>query len=168
MLNEEVYIEIHWANNPIPIDEIVDSSNLIFEIPFGVFTPYPVSPVNSVNGKIGDIQLTAADINADESGTAQNLFEALDEQKLNKIDYVQHFRGLYDSFADLIAAIPIGTDGDYAQTKNRKTLGDSKPFGVAQLLVGVLLEQMLLQPRTPLLKEIIIFTLKPSVYFKHR
>jgi hypothetical protein len=123
MLNEEVYIEIHWANNPIPIDEIVDSSDLIFEIPFGVFTPYPVSPVNSVNGKIGDIQLTAADINADESGTAQNLFEALDDQKLNKIDYVQHFRGLYDSFADLIAAIPVGTDGDYAQIKESQNFG---------------------------------------------
>lgn len=123
MLNEEVYIEIHWSNNPIPIDEIVDSSNLIFEIPFGVFTPYPVSPVNSVQGKIGDIQLTAAEVNADESGTAQNLFEALDEQKLNKIDYVQHFRGLYDSFADLIAAITIGTDGDYAQIKESQNFG---------------------------------------------
>lgn len=36
------------------------------------------------------------------------------DTKLDKIDYVQHFRGLFSSFAALTEALPIALDGDYA------------------------------------------------------
>lgn len=75
MLNEEVYIEIHWPNNPIPIEETNHEDNSVFEINFGVFSPYPLSmstsPVQSVNGKTGDIVLGADDVGADLLGTAE-------------------------------------------------------------------------------------------------
>ncbi|OTG65836.1 hypothetical protein [Acinetobacter silvestris] len=36
------------------------------------------------------------------------------DTKLDKIDYIQHFRGVFSSFAALTAALPIALDGDYA------------------------------------------------------
>ncbi|ENV08305.1 hypothetical protein F966_02979 [Acinetobacter higginsii] len=47
----------------------------------------------------------------------------LTESKLDKADYAQHFRGLHDSYAALIAAIPIGNDGDYAHIKESQNFG---------------------------------------------
>lgn len=35
-------------------------------------------------------------------------------QKLDSTDYVQHFRGLFSSYANLTAALPMALDGDYA------------------------------------------------------
>lgn len=43
--------------------------------------------------------------------------DALSENKLDKVDYVQHFKGLHNSYAELVAAIPVGIDGDYAHIK---------------------------------------------------
>ncbi|NNP70393.1 hypothetical protein [Acinetobacter sp. Ac_5812] len=43
--------------------------------------------------------------------------------KLDKIEYQQHFRGLHDSYAKLIEAIPIGNDGDYAHIKESQNFG---------------------------------------------
>lgn len=47
----------------------------------------------------------------------QGLIDGLNESKLDKIDYVQHFRGLHNSYAELVASIPVGNDGDYAHIK---------------------------------------------------
>jgi len=72
------------------------------------------SPVKSVNGITGDVILNADDVGADQAGAAQAVLETLDNQKLDKIDYVQHFRGYFTSFVNLTTAVPAGIAGDYA------------------------------------------------------
>ncbi len=101
--------------------------------------------VFSVNGKTGNVELTAADVGAatkqyvddklidlpyEPLGAVQQAkdviqpqLDNLSENKLDKVDYVQHFRGLHDSYADLIAAVPIGNDGDYAHIKESQNFG---------------------------------------------
>ena len=70
--------------------------------------------IHSINGKTGIVILNADDVGADTVGAAQTVLETLDNQKLDKIDYVQHFRGLFSSYAALTAALPTALDGDYA------------------------------------------------------
>lgn len=96
-------------------------------------TQLPAPVISAVNGYTGNVVLTAGDVNADPVGTAATLSTQaknqaisqirtdLDPQianlqtyKLDKVDYVQHFRGLFTSYAALTAAIPVGIDGDYA------------------------------------------------------
>nr|DAE96214.1 MAG TPA: hypothetical protein [Caudoviricetes sp.] len=104
---------MHWSNNPIPLNQLVDKPDLIFDIPLGLFTSLD-SPVKTVNGKTGDVILNADDVGADLAGAAQAVLITLDNQKLDKIDYVQHFRGYFTSFIGLTTAVPIGIAGDYA------------------------------------------------------
>ncbi|ELY6121688.1 TPA: hypothetical protein LUJ82_003221 [Acinetobacter baumannii] len=54
----------------------------------------------------------ALSLKLDASAYAQ-LSNAID-QKLDATDYVQHFRGLFSSYANLTAALPMAVDGDYA------------------------------------------------------
>lgn len=65
--------------------------------------------------------LTAADIGADPLGAASGIFNllnpkvlALETNKMDKADYVQHYRGVFSSKAALDAAIPSANAGDYA------------------------------------------------------
>ncbi|AZN69316.1 hypothetical protein DX910_14740 [Acinetobacter haemolyticus] len=108
----DIVLEVHWSNNPIQLDQLVNKPDLIFDISLGLFTSLN-SPVNSVNGKTGDIVLNANDVGADLAGAAQAVLIMLDNQKLDKIDYVQHFRGLFSSYAALVSALPVALDGDY-------------------------------------------------------
>lgn len=78
MLNDEIIIEIHWSNNPIPINQIIDDADCIIEIPFGVFTPYPSSAVQSVNGKTGAVILNHVDVGADPTGAADQVKSQLE------------------------------------------------------------------------------------------
>lgn len=93
MLNEEVYIEIHWPNNPIPIEETNHEDNSVFEINFGVFSAYPLSmstsPVQSVNGRTGDIVLGAVDVGADPIGTAELVRTQLADSILQVLSLAQ-------------------------------------------------------------------------------
>lgn len=109
----DITLEVHWSNNPIPLDQLISNPDIIFDIPLGLFTTLD-STVKSVNGKTGDVVLNAADVEADIAGTAQSVLETLDNQKLDKIDYVQHFRGVFSSYAALTSALPTALDGDYA------------------------------------------------------
>lgn len=109
----DIVLEMHWSNNPIPLNQLADKPDLIFDIPLGLFTSLD-SPVKTVNGKTGDVILNADDVGADQAGTAQAVLETLDNQKLDKVDYVQHFRGLFSSYAALVSALPVAIDGDYA------------------------------------------------------
>jgi len=128
---DDVVIEIHWSNNPIPLDRLIEDADCVIEIPFGVFNPYPSSSqVTSVQGKTGEIQLSAADVQADPIGAAEQVkqelllsMESISSAKLDKVDYEQHFRGVHDSYADLIANIPIAKDGDYAHIKESQNFG---------------------------------------------
>ena len=50
------------------------------------------------------------------------LIEALGiNEKLNKDDYVQHFRGVFSSYAALVSALPTALDGDYAHIDSGTT-----------------------------------------------
>ncbi|MDA1254674.1 MAG: hypothetical protein O2928_09305 [Proteobacteria bacterium] len=109
----DIVLEMHWSNNPIPLDQLKSDPDCILDIPLGLFTSLE-SPVTSVQGKTGAVELDAEDVGADPVGAAQVVLETLDNQKLDKIDYVQHFRGLFSSYAALTAALPIALDGDYA------------------------------------------------------
>ncbi|MCU4378288.1 hypothetical protein [Acinetobacter haemolyticus] len=109
----DIVLEMHWSNNPIPLDQLVTEPDVVFDIPLGLFTSLG-SPVKSVNGKSGEVVLNAGDVGADQAGTAQAVLETLDTQKLDKVDYVQHFRGLFSSYAALVSALPVAIDGDYA------------------------------------------------------
>ncbi|RSN77882.1 hypothetical protein [Acinetobacter haemolyticus] len=109
----DIVLEMHWSNNPIPLNQLADKPDLIFDIPLGLFTSLD-SPVKTVNGKTGEVILNADDVGADLAGTAQSVLETLDNQKLDKIDYVQHFRGVFSSYAAIVSALPVALDGDYA------------------------------------------------------
>jgi len=109
----DIFLEMHWSNNPIPLDQLKSDPDFILDIPLGLFTSLE-SPVKSVNGLVGNVVLNAEDVGADPVGVAQAVLEMLDNQKLDKIDYVQHFRGLFSSYATLVTALPTALDGDYA------------------------------------------------------
>nr|WP_314371345.1 hypothetical protein [uncultured Acinetobacter sp.] len=109
----DIVLEMHWSNNPIPLDQLVTEPDVVFDIPLGLFTSLG-SPVKSVNGKSGEVVLNAGDVGADQAGTAQAVLETLDNQKLDKVDFVQHFRGVFSSYAALVSALPVAIDGDYA------------------------------------------------------
>lgn len=93
----------------------------------------PAFPVTKVNGYTGNVNLTYTDVNADIAGTAitqatnarvaavaqahaeiDPLITNLQNNKLDKVDYIQHFRGLFTSYSALTTAIPVGINGDYA------------------------------------------------------
>ena len=44
----------------------------------------------------------------------QSQIDGLSNAKLDTVDYVQHFRGLFSSFVALTTALPTALDGDYA------------------------------------------------------
>lgn len=72
-----------------------------------------------VNEMLPVIPSTTTDITEGENKyfTSQRAVEALAPQletKLNKIDYVQHFRGLFGSYSNLVDVLPSALDGDYA------------------------------------------------------
>lgn len=95
--------------------------------------------VYSVNGKTDTVTLNAEDVGADPLGSAQAVqenvdaeikpqieelrsdvdliqpqLESLSENKLDKVDYVQHFLGVFSSKAALDAAHPTARAGDSA------------------------------------------------------
>lgn len=109
----DIVLEMHWSNNPIPLNQLADKPDAIFDIPLGLFTSLD-SPVKAVNGKTGDVILNADDVGADLAGAAQAVLITLDNQKLDKVDFVQHFRGVFSSYAALTSALPTALDGDYA------------------------------------------------------
>lgn len=80
-----------------------------------------VYPVTSVNGQVGDVVLNYADVGADPAGNSESVrqdlqlqINNLQESKLDVVDYVQHFKGVFSSFSALTTAIPVASDGDYA------------------------------------------------------
>jgi hypothetical protein len=73
----DIVLEFHWSNNPIPIEQLVDKPDFIFEIPFGLITGFD-APVQSVNGKIGAVTLNHDDVGADPTGAADQVKSQLE------------------------------------------------------------------------------------------
>ena len=119
-----VSLKVFWSNQPIPVQQKIEQPDIMLNIPFGnvlVIGSGGQSPVLSVNNKTGHIALNAIDVGADTVGSARNVFDelspkvdALIDNKLDKVDYVQHFRGLFSSYTALNAALPMASNGDYA------------------------------------------------------
>ena len=114
-----IALKVYWQNEPMSLNRKIDKAAI--HVPFGVMITHPTGSVKSVNGKVGDVVLNAADVGADAAGSAeavanilQSQITGLSDSKLDKVDYVQHFRGLFSSYAALVAAIPTAINGDYA------------------------------------------------------
>lgn len=73
----DIVLEFHWSNNPIPIEQLIDEPDFIFEIPFGLITGFD-APVQSVNGKIGEVTLNHTDVGADPTGAADQVKSQLE------------------------------------------------------------------------------------------
>lgn len=109
---------LSWEVSPIDVNYEY-GTNQVFKIPFGFINI--AGEVKSVNGKIGDVIINSNDVGADPVGSADSVRQDLQVQindlalnKLDAIDYVQHFRGVFSSYAALTTAIPTALDGDYA------------------------------------------------------
>lgn len=94
----------------------------ILQIAWGVSLAVGGGAVDSVNGQTGVVVLDAADVGADPAGTAEAVRDDLQPQitglsntKLDAVDYVQHFLGVFASYSALTTAHPTASDGDYAQ-----------------------------------------------------
>ena len=119
-----INLKVFWSNQPMPFQQKMNSPDLVLNVPFGnvlVIGENTPAPVLSVNNKTGHIALNAIDVGADTVGSARHVFDelspkvdALIDNKLDKIDYVQHFRGLFSSYISLSTALPTALDGDYA------------------------------------------------------
>lgn len=125
----DLVLEMHWSNNPIPIDQLFAQPDYIFDVPLGLFTSLEPQ-VTEVNGKKGSVELNAQDVDADPAGSAlqvkeqlENLIAQVGDSKLDKADYVQHFRGLFSSYAALTAALPAAINGDYAHVDGGVNFG---------------------------------------------
>ncbi|MEG2447376.1 MAG: hypothetical protein RSB22_15190, partial [Acinetobacter sp.] len=73
----DIVLEFHWSNNPIPIEQLVDEPDFIFEIQFSLITGFD-APVQSVNGKIGAVTLNHVDVGADQTGAADQVKSQLE------------------------------------------------------------------------------------------
>ena len=76
----DIVLEMHWSNNPIPLNQLVTEPDFIFDIPLGLFTSFNGSTqsVNSVNGKTGYVVLNADDVGADQVGSANQVKSELE------------------------------------------------------------------------------------------
>lgn len=115
-----IALRAFWSNNPLPIKEKINKPDVIINLNFGNVLTLTTG-VRSVNNKTGNVILNAIDIGADSVGAARNVFDelspkvdALIDNKLDKIDYVQHFRGIFSSYSALKSALTQALDGDYA------------------------------------------------------
>lgn len=75
----DVVLEMHWSNNPIPLDQLIECPDYIFDIPLGLFTSLEPQ-VKSVNDKDGDVVLNAADVGADVAGSAEAVQQNLNTE----------------------------------------------------------------------------------------
>lgn len=68
----DLVLEMHWSNNPIPVDQLFAQPDYIFDVPLGLFTSLEPQ-VTEVNGKKGSVELNALDVDADPAGSAQQV-----------------------------------------------------------------------------------------------
>ena len=124
MPDKNLVLQIGWGDLgqiPTESDSVVSANTPEFKIkiPFGIMLN--MTGVSTVNGQTGAVILDAAAVGADTIGSAaavegllQSQVDSLSSTKLDAVDYVQHFRGLFSSFVALTTALPVGLDGDYA------------------------------------------------------
>ncbi|RXS94870.1 hypothetical protein [Acinetobacter junii] len=87
----DIVLEMHWSNNPIPLNQLVTEPDFIFDIPLGLFTSFNGSTqsVNSVNGRTGYVVLNADDVGADQVGAANQVKSELENTISNVLALAQ-------------------------------------------------------------------------------
>lgn len=115
------HLDMYVSNNDglelkriINTSDLVDyqtTENLVTEILVKSDTTYPSTKA----------VMDAIDVGADALGSAEAVetllqpqIDNLSSNKLDAVDYVQHFRGLFSSYTALSDALPTALDGDYA------------------------------------------------------
>ena len=58
-----IALKVFWSNEPMPLNRKIDRAAI--NVPFGVLITHPTCLIKSVNGKVGDVVLNAADVGAD-------------------------------------------------------------------------------------------------------
>ena len=124
-----IALRAFWSNQPMPIQEKIKQPDCMIDLSLGNVLTLTTG-VRSINNKMGDVALNAIDVGADLVGSARHVFDelspkvdALIDNKLDKVDYVQHFRGLFSSYSALKLALKTALDGDYAHIDSGLNFG---------------------------------------------
>ena len=73
-----IALKVFWSNEPMPLNRKIDRAAI--NVPFGVLITHPTCLIKSVNGKVGDVVLNAADVGADAAGSAEALQQNLNTE----------------------------------------------------------------------------------------
>ena len=71
-------LKVFWSNEPMPLNRKIDKAAIT--VPFGVMITHPTGLIKSVNGKVGDVVLNAADVGADAAGSAEAVQQNLNTE----------------------------------------------------------------------------------------
>lgn len=116
-------LAVYWPSSPISVGYQAADDELTASVPLGAMIPSPSTggAVDSVNGMDGAVVLDAAAVGADVAGTAAAVQAALAPQiadlsnnKLDAVDYVQHYLGTFPSYSALTNDHPTARPGDEA------------------------------------------------------
>ena len=73
-----IALKVYWQNEPMSLNRKIDKAAI--HVPFGVMITHPTGSVKSVNGKVGDVVLNAADVGADAAGSAEAVQQNLNTE----------------------------------------------------------------------------------------
>ena len=73
-----IALKVFWSNEPMPLNRKIDRAAI--NVPFGVMITHPTGLIKSVNGKVGDVVLNAADVGADAAGSAEAVQQNLNTE----------------------------------------------------------------------------------------
>ncbi|MCY6412001.1 hypothetical protein QTA56_07625 [Acinetobacter sp. VNH17] len=73
-----IALKVFWSNEPMPLNRKIDRAAI--NVPFGVMITHPTGLIKSVNGKVGDVVLNAADVGADVAGLAETVQQNLNTE----------------------------------------------------------------------------------------
>ena len=71
-------LKVFWSNEPMPLNRKIDRAAI--NVPFGVMITHPTGLIKSVNGKVGNVVLNAADVGADAAGSAEAVQQNLNTE----------------------------------------------------------------------------------------
>lgn len=73
-----IALKVFWSNEPMPLNRKIDRAAI--NVPFGVLITHPTCLIKSVNGKVGDVVLNAADVGADAAGSVEAVQQNLNTE----------------------------------------------------------------------------------------
>lgn len=121
-ITDPTYVEIYITGKTSDIVRRIINTNDVQSMIDASIGDITTDGIRVINGKTGEsVTLNYEDVGADANGAAlavknelEPLITNLSDNKLDKIDYVQHYKGLYTSLLSLTTAFPTANNGDYA------------------------------------------------------